>query len=111
MIQCSNCCFVFLPSVDSNLPGGPSEEELIRLLGHSYVTASRSTTPSMSPATSAQLLPHLRINQLRPGGSSGTLANQSTEELPLGAEGASGGGHPGGEGAEGSFYNLKITHC
>ncbi|XP_038073163.1 BTB/POZ domain-containing protein KCTD3-like [Patiria miniata] len=93
-------------NVDPNLPGGPSEEELIRLLGHSYVSASRSTTPSMSPATSAQMIP-MRVNQLR-SGSSSTLANQSTEELPLGAEG---GGQQGGESTDGSFYNLKVTHC
>ncbi|XP_033629547.1 BTB/POZ domain-containing protein KCTD3-like isoform X1 [Asterias rubens] len=89
---------------EPHLPGGPSEEELIRLLGHSDVSASRTTTPSMSPATSAQMLP-MRINHLR-SGSANTLASQSTEELP-GAE----GGQTGGENTDGSYYDLKVTHC
>ncbi|XP_072023843.1 BTB/POZ domain-containing protein KCTD3-like isoform X2 [Amphiura filiformis] len=65
--------------------GGPSERELIKLLGQCDVTASRCTTPSMSPASS-QMLP-LRINQLRASSSTHLTNQSSTESLPLGAEG------------------------
>nr|XP_054758380.1 BTB/POZ domain-containing protein KCTD3-like [Lytechinus pictus] len=107
------------------LPGGPTEEELIKLLGGCDVSASRCTTPSMSPASS-QLIPLLRTTQLR--ASSTTLRQPSMEEIhPRGAEGGQDEGsdgdhqpmHRDGAGGlaeawkEGSSHTPphKISHC
>ncbi|XP_030854857.1 BTB/POZ domain-containing protein KCTD3 [Strongylocentrotus purpuratus] len=104
------------------LPGGPTEEELIKLLGGCDVSASRCTTPSMSPASS-QLIPLLRATQLR--ASSTTLRQPSMEEIhPRG--GAEGGQEEGGDGEhlprdgggaeawkEGGSQSVphKVSHC
>ncbi|PIK35746.1 putative BTB/POZ domain-containing protein KCTD3, partial [Apostichopus japonicus] len=95
------------------LTGGPTEEELIRLLSQCDVTASRCTTPSISPASS-QMLAFSRSNALRSSGhnviaSSPSTTSQNMQPSPTTPAGAEGGCEDGAGGAEGLDY--KITHC
>ncbi|XP_071490158.1 BTB/POZ domain-containing protein KCTD3-like [Diadema antillarum] len=112
---------------DESVPGGPTEEELIKLLGGSDVSASRCTTPSMSPASS-QLLSMPRANQLR--ASCTALPQHSVDELPR-SLGAEGGREPDAMDSEGegpreaaatsdppprdssqpTQHKVKVSHC
>ncbi|XP_077980981.1 BTB/POZ domain-containing protein KCTD3-like [Glandiceps talaboti] len=84
--------------------GGPNEGELIKLLGQCDLSASRCTTPSLSPASSL-LAPQLMA---RFRNSMTNSEHQSSEDLSMaecaGAEGGAVGGCNGNQ-------EPKITHC
>ncbi|XP_077866824.1 BTB/POZ domain-containing protein KCTD3-like [Saccoglossus kowalevskii] len=83
--------------------GGPTENELITLLGQCDLSTSRCTTPSMSPASSLlapQLLARFRNSMT-------SSVHISTEDIP--AAGAEGG--VAEHGAAGGSPEPRITHC
>ncbi|KAJ8045657.1 BTB/POZ domain-containing protein KCTD3 [Holothuria leucospilota] len=94
--------------------GGPTEEELIRLLSQCDVTASRCTTPSISPASS-QMLAFSRSNALRSSGnnilsSSPSNISQTSQISPTAPVGAEGGCQEGATGGPDGL-DFKVTHC
>ncbi|XP_070562482.1 BTB/POZ domain-containing protein KCTD3-like [Ptychodera flava] len=100
----------FTKGEQDQVVGGPNEGELIKLLGQCDLSASRCTTPSLSPASSL-LAPQLTARFRSSMTSSVHLSNEdlSSGEC-LGAEGGADDTADGGAGACG-MVEPKITHC